>query len=1657
MPTTIEQLELEVQSSSTSAVAGIDALSASLSKLKNAVRGGVGLTSVANQVRNLDTALKSMDSSGADKIDKLASSLEKLKGLGSLKISSSIGNQLQNIGSAAASLTGVDFSAMEKLGTALQPLNNLNASGLKSIINALNKLPKLADTLDNMDMTKFTSQIQQLSTALAPLTNQLNAVTAAFNRLPTNIQRAITVTNRISQENNKAANSYMNLYAKIKMAMGVVRTGARVIASWITQSNQYIEDLNLFTASMGKYAEEAQNYAEAVSEALGIDPGEFMRNQGVFNTIISGFGVASDKAYLMSKNLTQLGYDISSFFNISFEDAMQKLQSGISGELEPLRRLGYDLSVARLQEEALALGIEKKVSAMTQAEKSQLRYYAIMTQVTTAQGDMARTLNAPANQLRVLQAQVTQCARALGNIFIPALNAVLPYAIALAKIVRMLANSIASLFGFKLPEVDYSGISAGASAVGDLADNAGDASDGLGKAGKAAKKLKNALLGIDELNVLSKDDSSSGSGSGSGAGIGGGDLGIDLPTYDFLGDVITSKVDEIVQMIKDAMWEITAVISGFLLAIGTILVVTGANIPLGLGLMAVGAVGLAASVMANWNGMSERLAKVLTLVTGVLGGFLLAIGAFLVFSGVNVPLGAGLMVAGAAALGTAAVINWKFLNGDLSNALSILTAIVSGALLAMGALFAFTGVDVPLGIALMAAGAVGMVTAIGLNWDSMSDPLRRTIGMLETIVGGALLTFGAILALTGVNVPLGVAMIAAGAVSVASAVALNWNSLTGDVQESVLSIVAIVSGALIGVGAILALTGVATGLGIAMIAAGAVGLAATVGLNWNSMPDNIRKVTTKILLIAGAASIAIGMILAFTGVATPLGVGLILAGAAALGTAVALNWDTLTNKLKGVTTKILAIAGAAALAIGIILCFTGVGIPLGVGLILSGAAALGTAVAINWETIKEKIKGVFTKIKSMAGSLGKLAIGLMLCLTGVGIPLGLALIADGVKDFATGKPVSWGSMVSGIKEALGNISDEWNKFKKKVKNSKPVQFLAEVKNNASEWWDNVKDWWSDKTKDGLSLETGVKLVKDGWSSVKNWIGNIPAVKQGVGLLKSGWSTVKNWIGNIPTVDQAVALAKSGWQTVKGWIGNIPGVSQAVSLAKSGWNSVREWVGNVPVVSQGISLLKSGWTTVKNWVGNIPTLSQAINLIKSGWQTVKGWIGNIPTLSQAISLIKSGWTTVKNWIGNIPVLSQGISLLKSGWTTVKNWIGNIPTLSQGISLLKSGWTTVKNWVGNIPTLSQAINLIKSGWQTVKGWIGNIPTLSQAISLIKSGWTTVKNWIGNIPVLSQGISLLKSGWTTVKNWIGNIPTLSQGISLLKSGWSTVKNWIGSLPVIAQGISLFKSGWTTIKNWIGSHTVGVGISLWKNGWSSISSFVGTSVSVGISLFKSGWTSIKKFFGLANGGIVGANGGVKMFASGGIITPNMWKAMPKYAGGTNRAHGSMFVAGESGAELVGHVNGTTEVLNRFQLASVMHSSIVSGMAQFSGYWQSMSRDIVTCANGIINAVVVSTAGINDNLVLASASGYDPYNSLAQTVYEDSKKSYDGAYSDDSWSRNMREFYHEYVEPILKEIATDTKRQADKKEQTIVKVGNRTINDAVTTQKEANGFSFTE
>jgi len=547
---TIDNLEIQIQSDSSSAVSSINELASSLNRIKNAVKGGIGLKSVSNQISELDSSLKSIDSGSVSKIDRLAASLSKLS---SVKISSSIGTQLKSISSNMSAITLDGLYNLDKLGTALNPLSGLGkASGLKSIITQLGKLPELANTLRAMNLTQFTNDIQALSNALAPLANRLDITASAFTRLPANIKRTVSATRTIPSANREAELSYVNLWAKVHLTINVLRRAAGFLSSWITKSNQYIEDLNLFNVSMGKYAKEAKKYADIVSEAVGIDPGEFMRNQGIFNTIVKGFGVAEDRAYLMSKNLTQLGYDISSFYNIPFENSMEKLQSGIAGELEPLRRLGYDLSVARLQQEAYTLGINKKISAMTQAEKSELRYYAIMTQVTAAQGDMARTLDAPANQLRVLSAQLNLAARALGNLFLPVLKMILPYAIAAAKVIRYLAECVASFFGIKL--ADFSGVSE----MEGLSDNANNAAGGIGKASKAAKKLKNALLGIDELNIISEDNDSGKNKDGAdGAGAGG--LGIKLPEYNFLKGV-KEQTDKIFEGMKKKLSEILPIV-----------------------------------------------------------------------------------------------------------------------------------------------------------------------------------------------------------------------------------------------------------------------------------------------------------------------------------------------------------------------------------------------------------------------------------------------------------------------------------------------------------------------------------------------------------------------------------------------------------------------------------------------------------------------------------------------------------------------------------------------------------------------------------------------------------------------------------------------------------------------------------------------------------------------------------------------------------------------------------------------------------------------------------------------------------------------------------------------------------------------------------------
>lgn len=1500
--TTMEQLEIQINSSSTNAVEGISKLSRSLNRLNAVLKSSFDTSNVVQGIQTLNAGLKQLDGSAADKLRNIAESLKALKSVGTVTVSVTDGDSdINKLKLEVKSLR----EELDKLTTssARKSTNTSFWSSLRGAINGVSSSMSSQKTKADQN----TASMNQQATTGSKLINVLYSLRNAY-------QAAASSNNNMANSNKGGGKSYTDLLSKMTIWINAAKATKGTIKGFIDQSNQYTENLNLFTASLGEYAGEAQQFAERASEVLGIDPGEFMRNEGTFNSIIRGFGVANDQAYLMSKNLTQLGYDISSFYNTDVETAMQKLQSGISGELEPLRRLGYDLSVARLQQEAYNLGISKSVSNMTQAEKSQLRYYAIMTQVTQVQGDMARTLNAPANQLRVFQAQCTMAARAIGNIFIPILNKVLPYLIAFAKIVRLVASAIAGVFGFKLPKVDYSGMNAGAKAMGDLADKTNGANNSLGKTPKkvnkvtkALKKLKNATIGIDELNIISPDTNSSPSGSGGSGGIGGGggggiggiggsDLGFKLPEYDFLKGTIGAKTDEIVKKIKKAVKTITLILGGALLAVGAIIFFfAGKNVKglgIGLGLMVAGAATLAAGIAFGLNNdVIENIKNVCSAIAGVLGGAMLALGALFLFYGWKNPkgmaLGLGLMVVGAASLGTAIAVK---LNGNISDEilgiLSTIAKILGGALLALGAILFFFGGKTPksmsLGLGLMIAGAVTLATGIGMGTGSIVSDVKRMITQIMIVVGAATLAIGAILVAAGFLTK-GIPLMIAGVSSLVTAAVINKNAIAKFITGSVKSV-------------------------------------------WKLIEDN------SVFLMF------LGLILLISGIGVPLGIGLLGLGAAGLYTSLSRSDSGASKFLAKVNKFFKSIKDAWDDFVG--------------------------WCSKAWENFKKSkffswLSGdnTTTKKNKNGGMDNKFLSGYAKDSLKVGETVG--------KNVKKGTEKGWGDSAKGFFEKYLKPMKETSK-RTKVDAPKP-----QLEDNTAELWKQFKGWWKKKTGTPLSVKGMVELAQKGWKSVQDW--------------------VSKYIGE--PVSESVKLAKEKWKTVKDWVGKHIGgaFSEKVKLAKEKWEDVKSWVS-------------------KHLGGDF---FENVGLSKT-WDTVLKW--------------------VKEHTGGI--FYKGVHLLKSfgkGIQTVKDWLTQKPQ-SGGEVKKKIGVTKTKSWASGI-----------ASWIKGKGnWGGSV---KKEIGVSKS-----KDW--NIGGIAKWI---------IRNYMGG--KVAKPINLKTNGWSKVSSWITKSYMggkVAKAIDLTK-GWKgdTVADWVKSKSgdsVGKAVSLVKGNWKnkSVAEWVKANskseeVIVTVKLKKKGAN------GAAGGGIF-TKRDFTFLASGGVITDSIWKATPKYAGGTNNAHGSMFIAGEAGAELVGHINGRTEVMNRFQLASVMEHAIVVGMSRFTQFWSELSKNVVLCANGVINAVLVSADAINGNMAMATATSYEGVNRLARyAVSDDSRNINNDRISNEEWKRNMRDFYVEYVEPTLKGIANDTKRQADKKETTVVQIGNKTVAKSIREQEKANGYRFTK
>lgn len=749
----ITSLSVEISAESQGAELNIDKLATAISNLRT--KGNV--TKVVNSLDRLSASISALKSAsaGLSGLDKLTGFLDKLSGTdlsASAKSINSVGNAIKKI--AAVDIGGIDLSGlsgkMSELQSGLSPLAGLDASGLKGIgsaINALGKIPGLTNKLDSSTLDAFAKACEKISTSLTPLASQLDKVGNAFAKLPPQLSKVVTQANRVTAANEKQRKSYLSLSNQMN---GFMRNMAKLVSlkaiadylgNAVAKFNDFYEATNMFGVSMKGLTGEADNFIQKMQTLLGIDPTEAMNNMATIQGLTTSFGLASDKAYILSKNLTQLGYDLSSLKNIPVKEAFTKLQAAISGELEPIRRSGVDISNARLQQELYALGITTSISKLSQADKAILRYIAIMKQAGDAQGDLARTLNSPANQIRILQAQLSELARAVGSVLYPALKSILPPLIAAVELVKEFVQWIAKLMGVKT--VDFPDMSKTSASVEDTSDALDNAA---ASAGKAKKALKDYTMGFDELNII--DPTKGSSGSGSGSGVAGNILGdVDLSQYDMFkqyNEDFAKQIDAIKQKIKAmlpliatvatalAAWKLTNLIMDIVDAIHKMNALK--SIVLGLGVFTVGIVleitGIKDAIENGVNG--KNFAEiVLGALIGTTGAAILGkgIAQFIVTGFGNTAVGAAIKAAGGS---TAGAIIGAAVGGVVTGIPMFVTGVYDAV---KNGLNTLNGILIPLGSTMTGAG-------IGAIIGSLGGPIGTGIGALIGLIVGGLTDAG---------------------------------------------------------------------------------------------------------------------------------------------------------------------------------------------------------------------------------------------------------------------------------------------------------------------------------------------------------------------------------------------------------------------------------------------------------------------------------------------------------------------------------------------------------------------------------------------------------------------------------------------------------------------------------------------------------------------------------------------------------------------------------------------------------------------------------------------------------------------------------------------------------------------------------------------------
>jgi hypothetical protein len=710
-----------------------------------------GLKSAINAIKKIPEAVSGVQGISSD-ISDVKSVLNGFNNLPSVTAPeglSSFVSLLRRIPKAVSEANKADYTQLaessRQLMNGLAPLSVLDFSNLKnlgSVLNQLNKIPDLAQKLDSKTVGDFSTACQKLSAALTPLASQLDKVGNAFAKLPPQLSKVVTQANRVTAANERQKKSYLSLsnqmsgFTRNMAKLVSLKAIAEYLGNAVAKFNDFYEATDLFHNAMGNLSGEADTLISKMQGLLGVDPTKAMTYMATIQSLGTSFGLTSDKAYVLSKNLTQLAYDEGSYWNKNVAETFTAMSSAISGEIEPIRRLGVDLSQARLQQELLALGFNKQVSSLSQADKAVLRYIAIMKQTANVQGNLAQTIQSPANQIKILKAQLDMLAKSVGSLLYPALKSILPPLIAAVQLIREFVEWVAKLMGVKVVFTDFTKSADSVGGIGDAMDNTTDSTK------KAAKALKDYTMGFDELNIIDPTQGSSGFGSGASAGNILGD--VDLSGYDMFKNYVGTSIDEMKQKIKSmlpliatvatalAAWKLTNLITDIVDAISKINALK--SIVLGLGVFTVGVVleitGIKDAIENGVNG--KNFAEiVLGALIGTTGAAILGkgIAQFIVTGFGSSAVGQAIKAAGGS---TAGAIIGAAVGGIVTGIPMFVTGVYDAV---KNGLNTLNGILIPLGSTMTGAG-------IGAIIGSLGGPIGTGIGALIGLIVGAMTDVG---------------------------------------------------------------------------------------------------------------------------------------------------------------------------------------------------------------------------------------------------------------------------------------------------------------------------------------------------------------------------------------------------------------------------------------------------------------------------------------------------------------------------------------------------------------------------------------------------------------------------------------------------------------------------------------------------------------------------------------------------------------------------------------------------------------------------------------------------------------------------------------------------------------------------------------------------